>query len=157
MGVFYKLKKNTIKGSKANGKWYAHIASTGTMSYEDLCKHIATHGSVYTEDVCIGVAKKLATCMLEMLLEGKKVEFGDLGTFYLACKSEGTEQVSGFSAAEHIGGLYLRFATNKKRGALLDSKQLRKRTTVSDINSLSAKAAIDAKEAEEQAAAEGGV
>ena len=59
MGVFYKLSKNTIQNSKSNGKWFAHVVATGTMSYRELCRHISEHNSVYGEDVCLGVASKL--------------------------------------------------------------------------------------------------
>lgn len=157
MGVFYKLSKNKIKGSKANGKWYAHLVSTGTMTYRELCRHISEHNSLYGEDVCLGVANKLQSCIVEQLLDGKKVEFGELGTFYLSTQSEGTEQVSGFSAQEHIGKVYLRFAANRKGDYDLTSKALRKRVRLTDINGLVADEALETKKAEEQASAEDGV
>ena len=61
------------------------------MTYPELCKHMSEHNSVYGEDVCLGVANKLQSCMLEQLLEGKKVQFGELGVFYLNVKSTGAE------------------------------------------------------------------
>ena len=83
MPVLYKTYVNQVKNSKMFGKVYARIVSLKTMTYQELCKHMAEHNSVYGSDVCLGVANKLQSCILEQLLEGKKVQFGDLGTFYL--------------------------------------------------------------------------
>ena len=74
MPVLIKVSKNTIKDSKALGKYYGHVVATKTMSYQELCKHMSEHNSVYGEDVCQGVANKLQNCMLEQLLESKKVD-----------------------------------------------------------------------------------
>ena len=91
MPVLIKVTQNKIKDSKAFGKWFGHVANTKTMTYQELCKHMSEHNSVYGEDVCLGVANKLQNCMLEQLLEGKKVQFGELGTFYLSVKSTGAD------------------------------------------------------------------
>ena len=81
MPVLVKVTQNNNEKSAAFGKWYGRVVSTKTMSYQELCKHMSEHNSVYGEDVCLGVANKLQNCMLEQLLEGKKVQFGELGTF----------------------------------------------------------------------------
>ena len=90
MPVFIKVSQNKIKDSKSFGKWYGRVASTKTMTYQELCKHMSEHNSIYGEDVCLGVANKLQNCMLEQLLEGKKVQFGELGVFYLSVKRKRT-------------------------------------------------------------------
>ena len=87
MPVFVKVSQNKNEQSKAFGKYYGRVVSTKTMSYQELCKHMSEHNSVFGEDVCLGVANKLQNCILEQLLEGKKVQFGELGTFYLSSKS----------------------------------------------------------------------
>ena len=91
MPVLIKVSQNQIKDAKSFGKFYGHVVSTKTMTYAELCKHMAEHNSVYGEDVCLGVANKLQSCLLEQLLEGKKVQFGDLGTFYLSVKGTGVD------------------------------------------------------------------
>jgi hypothetical protein len=88
---------------------------------------MSEHNSVYGEDVCLGVAKKLQNCMLEQLLEGKKVQFGDLGTFYLSVKSVGTDKEDDFNLGLNIKGLYLRFSPNRQDINDLSSKTLKKR------------------------------
>ena len=99
------------------------------MSYDELCKHVSEHNSVFGEDVCKGVALKLASCMLEQLLEGKKVQFGDLGTFYLSAKSVGSVTEEGFNAGQNIKGLHLRFAPNRSDINDLSAKSLKKLAT----------------------------
>ena len=111
----------------AYGKHFGRVVSTETMSYSQLCKHMSEHNSVYGEDVCLGVAKKLQNCMLEQLLEGKKVQFGDLGTFYLSVKSVGTDKEDDFNLGLNIKGLYLRFSPNRQDINDLSSKTLKKR------------------------------
>ena len=85
--ILYEVYKNDIKDSESvmYGKWYARLKSIETMSMTKLAKHISEHGSVFTEDVVEGVMKKFKTCLLEMLLESKKVKVAGLGTFYLTC------------------------------------------------------------------------
>ena len=55
MPVFIKVSQNKIKDSKSFGKWYGRVATTKTMTYQELCKHMSEHNSVYGEDVCLGV------------------------------------------------------------------------------------------------------
>ena len=152
MSVFYKLTQNKIANSKSNGKWFAHSARIGNMSWKQLCKHIATHGSVYTEDVCVGVGMKLLDCIMEKLGEGYTVKFGDMGTFYLALHSEGTDSVSEFNAAKHIYSCQLRFLPNKskKDDVNLTSTGLMQRYDFADINTKIAGDAYEKKK-EEQA------
>ena len=68
------------------GKWYARLKSIETLSMTKLAKHISEHGSVFTEDVAEGVMKKFKTCLLEMLLESKKVKAARLATTRVAAR-----------------------------------------------------------------------
>ena len=74
--ILYEVYKNDIKDSESvmYGKYYARLKSIETMSMARMAKHISEHGSVFTEDVVEGVMKKFKTCLLEMLLESKKVK-----------------------------------------------------------------------------------
>ena len=128
MPVFVKIVKNNNAESAAYGKHYGKVVSSQTMTYRELIKHMSEHNSVYGEDVCSGVAIKLQNCLLEQLLEGKKVQFGDLGTFYLAVKSEGTAKEEDFNLGVNIKGLYLRFAPSRQDVNDLSSKALKKKT-----------------------------
>ena len=129
MPVFIKVTQNKIKDSKSYGKWYGRVASTKTMTYQELCKHMSEHNSVYGEDVCLGVANKLQSCILEQLLEGKKVQFGDLGTFYLSAKCTGSSTEDDFNVGQNVKGLYLRFAPSRQDVNDLSSKTLKKKAS----------------------------
>ena len=99
--ILYEVYKNDIKDSESvmYGKYYARLKSIETMSMAKMAKHISEHGSVFTEDVVEGVMKKFKTCLLEMLLESKKVKVSGLGTFYLTCECQkgGADKEEGFN------------------------------------------------------------
>ena len=136
MPVFIKVSQNKIKDSKSFGKWYGRVASTKTMTYQELCKHMSEHDSVYGEDVCLGVANKLQNCMLEQLLEGKKVQFGELGVFYLSVKSTGADKEEDFNLGININGLFLCFAPSRTDVNNLSSKMLKKKASFVNIKDL---------------------
>lgn len=148
MPVLYKIYQNKNSNSTSFGKFYGRVVATKTMSYQELCKHMSEHNSVYGEDVCSGVAIKLENCILEQLLEGKKVQFGELGTFYLAAKSEGAETEEKFTVASNIKGLYLRFAPSRMDVNDLSSKTLKKRASFLNVKDLTGKPSESGNEGE---------
>jgi len=136
MPVFIKVSQNKIKDSKSFGKWYGRVATTKTMTYQELCKHMSEHNSIYGEDVCLGVANKLQNCMLEQLLEGKKVQFGELGVFYLSVKSTGADKETDFNLGVNIQGLYLCFAPSRTDVNNLSSKMLKKKASFLNVKDM---------------------
>ncbi len=136
MPVLIKVSQNKNDKTAAFGKWYGRVVTTKTMSYQELCKHMSEHNSVYGEDVCLGVANKLQNCMLEQLLEGKKVQFGELGTFYLSVKSTGADKEDDFNLGANIKGLYLCFAPSRTDVNNLSSKMLKKKATFMNVKDL---------------------
>ena len=129
MPVIYKTYKNMNTASKTYGQFYARLVPTKTMTYQELCKHMSEHNSVYGEDVCLGVANKLQSCILEQLLEGKKVQFGELGTFYLSAKCAASDTEENFNVGQNVKGLYLRFAPSRQDVNDLSSKTLKKKAS----------------------------
>uniref|UniRef100_UPI0018CC3F63 HU family DNA-binding protein n=1 Tax=Xylanibacter brevis TaxID=83231 RepID=UPI0018CC3F63 len=121
---------------KMFGKVYARIVSLKTMTYPELCKHMAEHNSVYGTDVCLGVANKLQSCILEQLMEGKKVQFGDLGTFYLSTRTTGADSEEEFNLASNMRGIYLRFQPSRMDLNDLTSKSLKKRASLLNVKEL---------------------
>ena len=136
MPVFIKVSQNKIKDSKSFGKWYGRVATTKTMTYQELCKHMSEHNSIYGEDVCLGVANKLQNCMLEQLLEGKKVQFGELGVFYLSVKSTGADKEGDFNLGVNIQGLFLCFAPSRTDVNNLSSKMLKKKASFLNVKDM---------------------
>ncbi len=136
MPVLYRKYQNQNSKSRAYQKWYGKNVALKTMTYRELVKHMADHNTVYGEDVCEGVAIKLQNCILEQLLEGKKVQFGELGTFYLSMSTEGAESKDQFVVGQNVKGLFLRFAPSRTDINNLSSKALKKTATFKDVETL---------------------
>jgi predicted histone-like DNA-binding protein len=120
------------------GKWYARLKSIETMNMTKLARHISEHGSVFTEDVVEGVMKKFKTCLLEMLLESKKVKIAGLGTFYLTCECQkgGADKESDFNVAQHLKALHIRFLPDQTEEDNLSSREFIKKAEFVNIKSL---------------------
>ena len=80
-------------------KAYAKPQMAELMSFSKFVKHIADHNGVYTRGTVKGVISDMCECLVEMLLEGKKVQLGDLGNFWISLSSEGAESLNAFTSA----------------------------------------------------------
>ena len=136
MPILIKVYENKIKNSAAYGRHFGRVVSTKTMTYQELCKHVSEHNSVYGPDVCLGVANKLQACILEQLLEGKKVQFGELGTFYLSVKSSSVENAEDYNLGTNIKGLFLCFAPSRTDVSNFSSKMLKEKATFMNVKDL---------------------
>ena len=136
MPILIKVYENKIKNSAAYGRHFGRVVSTKTMTYQELCKHVSEHNSVYGPDVCLGVANKLQACILEQLLEGKKVQFGELGTFYLSVKSSSVDNAEDYNLGVNIKGLFLCFAPSRTDVSNLSSKMLKEKATFMNVKDL---------------------
>ena len=120
------------------GKYYARLKSIETMSMARMAKHISEHGSVYTEDVVEGVMKKFKTCLLEMLLESKKVKVAGLGTFYLTaeCQKGGADKEEDFNVKEHLKALHIRFLPDQAAEDNISSREFIKKAEFVNVKTL---------------------
>ena len=83
-------------------KYYASSQSNEVMNLNEFAKHIATHGCVYKRADIAAVLTMAVDCLREMLLNGYKIELGDLGSFYISFSSEGTVTAKDFNPIHHI-------------------------------------------------------
>jgi predicted histone-like DNA-binding protein len=138
--ILYEVYQNDIKDSESvmYGKWYARLKSIETMNMTKLAKHISEHGSVFTEDVVEGVMKKFKSCLLEMLLESKKVKVAGLGTFYLTCECQkgGADKEADFNVNQHLKALHIRFLPDQTQEDNLSSREFIKKAEFVNIKSL---------------------
>ena len=81
------------KGSLA----YAKAQVSEVMSFRKFVQHIAEHGG-YTRGKVKGVISDMCTCLVEMLLEGKKVQLDELGDFWISLSCDGAESCEKFTA-----------------------------------------------------------
>ena len=138
--ILYEVYQNDIKDSESvmYGKWYARLKSIETMNMTKLAKHISEHGSVFTEDVVEGVMKKFKACLLEMLLESKKVKVAGLGTFYLTCECQkgGADKEEDFNVNQHLKALHIRFLPDQAQEDNLSSREFIKKAEFVNVKSL---------------------
>ena len=138
--ILYEVYQNDIKDSESvmYGKWYARLKSIETLTMSKLAKHISEHGSVFTEDVVEGVMKKFRACLLEMLLESKKVKVAGLGTLYLTCECQkgGADKEEDFNVNQHLKALHIRFLPDQAQEDNLSSREFIKKAEFVNVKSL---------------------
>ena len=124
--VLYDIYKVKNVKSLVNGRFFGRVVPTETMDTEGLAQHIAEHGSVFTEDVVNGVLDKARRCILELLLDSKKVKLNGLGTFYLSAHNRkgGADTLEDFSVTKNIQGLHIRFLPDQSDSKNLSAKTL---------------------------------
>lgn len=124
--------QNKNEKSDAFGKWYARVAHTETLSTEEFVKHIKDHGSPFDRATITGVLMTACDCLVELVLDSKKVRLGDLGVFYLSAKSTGSETEEELTAG-NVEKVHLRFMPSQKHSYALDSVSIRKMASLCDI------------------------
>ena len=124
--IIYDVYKSTNTKSTSYGKYFGRIIHTETLTTRKLAKHIAEHGSVYTQDVVEGVLTKAEACIVEQLLESKKIKLEGLGTFYLMAenKSGGAVSLEKFNPKTTLKGLHIRFLPDSSSESQLNSKDM---------------------------------
>ena len=129
--ILYEVKQNQNEHNAAFGKWYAKIKSLETLNTRRLAQHIAEHGSIYTPDVVYGVMEKFRSCLLEMLLNSKKVKIEGLGTFYttIECQKGGAVSKDKFNVNKDVKGLHIRFLPDSSSESQLNSKDILAKAT----------------------------
>ena len=134
----YEVKRNQNSYSQAYGKWYAQIKSLETMNTRKLASHISEHGSIYTPDVVYGVLEKFRSCLVEMLLESKKVKIEGLGTFYCTLENQknGALKKEDFNVNKHLKALHIRFLPEQTTEENISSREFLKKAEFINIDSL---------------------
>ena len=127
--IFYVLKQNNNSDAKVYGKWFAHGKTIETLNTRKLANHIADHGSIYTPDVVFGVLEKFRSCLLEMLLESKRVKIDGLGIFFTTIENEkgGAISKDDFSVQKNLKALHIRFLPDSATETDISSREFIKR------------------------------
>ena len=102
-------------------KYYAIVKKKDKVTTRDMMENIAFNTSLRTSDVS-SVLESLFTDIPRYLLDGRTIEAGDLGNFYLTLNSEGTETEEEFTMF-HIKNVRIRFRPSsvlKKKLGMID-------------------------------------
>jgi predicted histone-like DNA-binding protein len=136
--ILYEVKLNQNTSSSAYGKWYAQIKSLETLNTRKLANHISEHGSIYTPDVVYGVLEKFRSCLVEMLLNSKKVKIEGLGTFYCTLENQknGAAKKEDFNVNKHLKALHIRFLPEQTTEENISSRQFLKQAEFINVDSL---------------------
>ena len=136
--IIYEVYQNQNEHSSAFGKWYGRVKYLESLNTRKLANHISEHGSIYTPDVVYGVLEKFRSCLLEMLLNSKKVKIEGLGTFYttLECKKGGALTKEKFNINSNIDGLHIRFLPEQEQEQNISSRQFLKQAEFINVDSL---------------------
>ena len=134
--IIYEVKQNTNSHSVAYGKWYGQVKALETLNTRKMAQHISEHGSIYTPDVVYGVLEKFRSCLVEMLLDSKKVKIDGLGTFYTTMESEGAMSKDKYNTQEHVKGLHIRFLPEQEQEMDLSSRQFLKKAKFISVDQL---------------------
>ena len=133
--ILYEVKLNQNTSSSAYGKWYAQIKNLETLNTRKLANHISEHGSIYTPDVVYGVLEKFRSCLVEMLLNSKKVKIEGLGTFYCTLENQknGAAKKEDFNVNKHLKALHIRFLPEQEAEQNISSREFLKKAEFINI------------------------
>ena len=79
-------------------KAYAKAQMRELMTFSKFINHIAQHNGSFSRGTVQGVISDACTCIVEQLLEGKKVQLGELGDFWISLTSNGAENMEKFTS-----------------------------------------------------------
>lgn len=82
----------------AEPKAYAKAQMTELIPFDALVNHLADHNGVFSRGTVKGVIADACSCIVELLLDGKKVQFGELGDFWISLSSNGTDTIESFTS-----------------------------------------------------------
>ena len=133
--ILFDVKKNNNTHSPACGKWFAQIKTLETLNTRKLAQHISEHGSIYTPDVVFGVLEKFRSCLIEMLLESKKVKIEGLGTFYTTIENQkgGAAKKEDFNVGKHLKALHIQFLPEQEQEQNISSREFLKKAKFINI------------------------
>lgn len=111
--LYYQVYQNTKEGTDNYKKWYARAKHTETVTFSQLITHMMEHNIGYPRGVVTGVMMSFVDCLLEIVAQSKKVQLGDLGTFYLGINTKPADKYEDFSATANIESCSLRFLASQ--------------------------------------------
>ena len=136
--ILYEVKRNNNTESKGYGMWYGRAKSLETLNTRKLANHISEHGSIYTPDVVYGVLEKFRSCLIEMLLNSKKVKIEGLGTFYTTIENTkgGAESKEDYTPQKNMKALHIRFLPEQSTEENISSREFIKQAEFISIDQL---------------------
>lgn len=102
-------------------KAYARAQVKEVMTFRQFVDHIAEHGG-HKRGQVKGVLSDMCSCLVEQLLEGKKILLDELGDFWISLSSIGAENCEAFTA-KNITGVNIVFTPGEDFMNLINSAE----------------------------------
>jgi len=127
MAIKYSLSARPTNPSDKHSekKVYPMAQYAELVDMNEFARHIQAHGSPFTRDVIVGVLTAAVDCLREQLVAGKKVNFGEMGAFYLTLKSEGVEKAEDFNPSYDVKHIYVHWERSKFFADLKGDKDIK--------------------------------
>lgn len=127
MPIKYSLSARPTNPSDKNSekRVYPMAQYAELMDLNEFARHIQAHGSPFTRDVITGVLTAAVDCLREQLVAGKKVNFGEMGAFYLTLRSDGVEDAATFNPNDDIKHIYVHWERSKFFADLKGDKDIK--------------------------------
>ena len=106
-------------------KAFAFLQSRSTLTIDEIADHMVSHGCNYDRGDIIAILVKLVSCAKELMLDGYRIQLGDLGKLYLTCKSEGVQEKEKFTRA-NIKSIDVNFLSSKQFADMIQKVSLHK-------------------------------
>jgi predicted histone-like DNA-binding protein len=123
---FNVVKRGNPARPEASKKFYPSIQSSGRMTVRQLAERASQMSTLSTMDMMAAIESFL-TIVPEELANGKIVELGDFGNFWLRSTAEGVEEAAKVRG-EQIINLIPRFNPGKRFKRVLNSANLKNLT-----------------------------
>lgn len=128
-------KKSNPKDETAAPKAYAVAQMRESISFSNFVNHIAGHNGVFSRGTVQGVLSDACQCLVEHLMNGNKVQLGELGDFWISLSSTGADSPENFTAT-NIKTVNIVFTPGP------DFENLREKVTFNLVSSRRAQAAV---------------
>ena len=104
-------------------KAYARAQVKEVMSFNKFCNHIAEHGG-HGRGQVKGVLSDTCSCLVEQLLEGKKILLDELGDFWISLTCVGAESCEAFTS-KNITGVNIVFTPGENFQDLINQAEFK--------------------------------
>lgn len=121
----YELYQNTNRQNSCYGRWFARAVHEPVL-FKELCRHVAVHSRTLDVGTIVAVMTALEAEVRDLLLDGRSVQLGELGSLSLTLDSASVERASDFRPERDVKGVRLRIYP----GRALQTARLRQDMTL---------------------------
>ena len=92
--------RNNPADMAADKKIYALAQYSDIVELAQFAEPMSNHNSPFSKGTLMGILTDAVSCLRELLLEGRRVKLGDMGTFSVSLSSTGADNAESFSTSQ---------------------------------------------------------